>query len=129
MRWTSTAVVKKKSQWAVQVQSDTGEHRELTYKTKAQAKYFAAVLSLGPAQLPEKASLRIKRHLSALPKPDDALSRAEATLDDAFHAESSLLGSSPRASTYAPPGTVRAEPAPADDFDDLDAQLTRALVG
>jgi len=128
MRWTSTAVIKKKSQWAVQVESDTGEQRELTYKTKAQAKYFAAVLALGPAQLPERATMRIRRHLAALPSPTDALSRAEASLDDAFQAESPLLGSV-RASTVADPSTVRAEPAPHDDFDDLDAQLTRALTG
>ncbi len=66
MSWTSTGIVKRRASWAVQVRSDSGEERELRYRTEAQARYFAAVLALGPARLPEPPKLRIKRKLAAL---------------------------------------------------------------
>lgn len=65
MSWTSTAVVKKQTEWTVTVESSSGESAELSYPTEAQARYFAAVLSLGPTSLPKQA---IVRALSALGK-------------------------------------------------------------
>jgi hypothetical protein len=52
MRWTSTGVTRKRTQWSVQAQSDTGEARQLAFRTEAQARFFAAVLELGPSRLP-----------------------------------------------------------------------------
>lgn len=69
MSWTSTGIVKRRAAWAVQVRSDDGEERELKYRTEAQARYFAAVLALGPARLPEPPKLRIKRKLASLSPP------------------------------------------------------------
>lgn len=67
MSWISTGVVRKRTLWAVQVQSsDTGEQLELKYRTEAQARYFAAVLSLGPEKLPGLPKARITRRLAAL---------------------------------------------------------------
>lgn len=66
MSWISTGVVRKRTLWAVQAQSDTGEHVELKYRTEAQARYFAAVLSLGPSRLPALPKARITRKLAAL---------------------------------------------------------------
>ncbi|MEW6433379.1 MAG: hypothetical protein AB1730_17890 [Myxococcota bacterium] len=65
MSWTPTAVVCKQDRWTVEVESTTGEAAELQYPSEAQARYFAAVLSLGPASLPRDA---IVRRLAALPE-------------------------------------------------------------
>lgn len=65
MSWTSTAVVRRKNQWTVQVESSTGEAAELQYRSEAQARYFAAVLALKPTSLPREA---ITRRLAALPE-------------------------------------------------------------
>lgn len=53
MNWTSTAVIQKESHWAVQAASTAGESAELECASEAQARYFAAVLSMGPAKLPK----------------------------------------------------------------------------
>lgn len=66
MSWISTGVVRKRTLWAVQAESDAGERVELKYRTEAQARYFAAVLSLGPARLPALPKARIRRKLAAL---------------------------------------------------------------
>lgn len=63
--WTSTAVVRSEERWAVQAQSTSGESAQLVYATEAQARYFAAVLSLNPPSLPKQA---IVRALAALPE-------------------------------------------------------------
>ncbi len=65
MSWTSTAVIRTQQTWTVQAESSTGESAELSYETEAQARYFAAVLSLRPASLPKQA---IMRHLATLPE-------------------------------------------------------------
>jgi hypothetical protein len=67
MNWTSTAVVRRKDRWTVQVESSTGEAAELQYGTEAQARYFAAVLALRPSRLPREA---IVTRLAALPKAE-----------------------------------------------------------
>jgi len=69
MSWTSTAVVRKRNQWTVQVESTTGEAAELQYRSEAQARYFAAVLALRPASLPRAA---IERRLVELPEAPPA---------------------------------------------------------
>jgi hypothetical protein len=65
MSWTSTAVVRKRNQWTVQVESSSGEAAELQYRSEAQARYFAAVLELKPTMLPRAA---IERRLAELPE-------------------------------------------------------------
>ncbi|MEW5741647.1 MAG: hypothetical protein AB1938_22200 [Myxococcota bacterium] len=65
MSWTSTAVVRKRNQWTVQVESSSGEAAELQYRSEAQARYFAAVLELRPSTLPRAV---IQKHLAALPE-------------------------------------------------------------
>jgi hypothetical protein len=72
MSWTTTAVLRRKRQWAVQVESSAGEQAELRYGTEAQARYFAAVLALGPSTLPRDA---IVRRLRGLPRPAAAAQR------------------------------------------------------
>ncbi len=67
MSWISTGVVRKRTLWAVQVESSDGEQRELKYRSEAQARYFAAVLALGPSRLPTSPKVRIAKKLSALP--------------------------------------------------------------
>lgn len=64
MSWYSTSVVKKSRQWAVQVTSAAGEQRELTYTSEAQARYFAAVLALGPSRLPPEPKKKIVAKLA-----------------------------------------------------------------
>jgi hypothetical protein len=66
MRWTSTGVTRKRTQWSVQAQSDTGEATQLSFRTEAQARFFAAVLELGPSRLPS-VSERLKERLARLP--------------------------------------------------------------
>lgn len=58
MNWTSTAVIRKQTQWTVQVESSAGESAELTYASEAQARYFAAVLALRPSMLPKAAIVK-----------------------------------------------------------------------
>lgn len=58
MSWTSTAVTQTTTDWTVRVESNTGEAAELSYPTESQARYFAAVLELGPASLPRQAIIR-----------------------------------------------------------------------
>ncbi|GMU61536.1 MAG: hypothetical protein AMXMBFR34_32990 [Myxococcaceae bacterium] len=65
MSWTSTAVVRKRNQWTVQVESSSGEAAELAYRSEAQARYFAAVLELRPSTLPRAV---IERRLAELPE-------------------------------------------------------------
>ena len=66
MNWTSTAVIRKQKQWTVQVESTAGESAELTYPSEAQARYFAAVLSMRPTNLPKAV---ITKRLAQLPDP------------------------------------------------------------
>lgn len=68
MSWVATNVQKKSRQWAVSVRSAEGEERELTYKSEAQARYFAAVLALGPSRLPEPPKKKIVAKLRAQSK-------------------------------------------------------------
>lgn len=75
MSWTSTAVVRRKNQWAVQVESSTGEAAELQYRSEAQARYFAAVLALKPTSLPREAIARRLAELPAAPTEDVAVPR------------------------------------------------------
>lgn len=63
MNWKSTAVIDKQTHWTVQAESSAGEAAELEFASERQARYFAAVLALGPSKLP-KAS--IVRRLSQL---------------------------------------------------------------
>jgi hypothetical protein len=71
MSWISTGVVRKRTMWAVQVESSEGEQRELKYRSEAQARYFAAVLALGPSRLPVPPKARIARKLGELPRSTD----------------------------------------------------------
>ncbi|MGV3623880.1 MAG: hypothetical protein ACO1OB_23890 [Archangium sp.] len=64
MSWNSTAVVQKEQTWTVQAESSSGESLALEYASEAQARYIAAVLSLGPSTLPKAA---IVNHLAQLP--------------------------------------------------------------
>jgi|GEM_PF-3831518 hypothetical protein len=63
MSWTSTAVVRKHEQWTVTAESSAGESAELVYETEAQARYFAAVLQMKPANLPKQAIVRALANL------------------------------------------------------------------
>ena len=67
MNWTATAVIRKQTQWTVQVESSAGESAELSYASEAQARYFAAVMELRPSMLPKAA---ITRRLAELPSED-----------------------------------------------------------
>lgn len=78
MSWTSTAVVRRKSQWTVQVESSTGEAAELRYQSEAQARYFAAVLALRPATLPREAIVKKLAELPAAEAPAPRRSRRPA---------------------------------------------------
>lgn len=71
MSWISTGVVRKRTMWAVQVESSDGEQRELKYRSEAQARYFAAVLALGPSRLPTPPKVRIAKKLGELPRSTD----------------------------------------------------------
>jgi hypothetical protein len=64
MSWFPTAVTRQRRKWTVEVQSDSGETGELSYASEAQARYFAAVLSLGPQRLP--VPVKIRQKLQAL---------------------------------------------------------------
>lgn len=72
MSWTSTAVVRTQQQWAVTVESSSGEKAELVYESEAHARYIAAVLELKPSMLPKAA---IVRSLAALPPPPAAIAK------------------------------------------------------
>lgn len=67
MSWNSTAVIQKEETWTVEAKSSNGESLALQYASEAQARYIAAVLSLGPSTLPKAA---IVNHLAALPEED-----------------------------------------------------------
>ena len=67
MSWSSTAVIQKAQTWTVQAESSNGESLALEYASEAQARYIAAVLSLGPSTLPKAA---IVNHLAQLPSED-----------------------------------------------------------
>ena len=67
MRWTTTAVIRRAEQWTVQAESSQGESAELDCASESQARYFAAVLSLGPSALPRAA---IVRRLAQLPRAE-----------------------------------------------------------
>lgn len=69
MSWNSTAVIQKEQTWTVEAKSSSGESLALQYASEAQARYIAAVLSLGPSTLPKAA---IVNHLSALTDDDTA---------------------------------------------------------
>ena len=64
MSWNSTAVIQREATWTVQAESSSGESVALEFASEAQARYIAAVLSLGPSTLPKAA---IVNHLAQLP--------------------------------------------------------------
>jgi hypothetical protein len=65
MRWTTTAVIRRAEQWTVQAESSVGEAAELDCTSESQARYFAAVLALGPSALPKAAIVRRLGQLAA----------------------------------------------------------------
>jgi hypothetical protein len=52
MRWTPTAVTPTRNTWTVTAESTEGATARVQCESEAQARYFAAVCALGPAQLP-----------------------------------------------------------------------------
>ena len=69
MSWTPTGVVRRRTGWTLLVQSSTGERRELKYRSLAQARYFAAVISLGPQQLPPDDTAKVALQAERVPRP------------------------------------------------------------
>jgi hypothetical protein len=67
MHWKTTAVIRRAQQWTVQAESSSGEAAEFDCASEAQARYFAAVLSLGPQALPKLAIVRRLGELARQP--------------------------------------------------------------